>query len=123
MFSTSESLSVEIFGRTYVLRAEKNREYVQNLARMINDRMVFVEENTKTVDSVRVAVLAALNLADDYCSQREEYERRIKALEDEKNRLRELIQGALSEETPCLTRDGDGTVEPSIRKGNRTRGV
>lgn len=98
MSSNSETVSVEILGRTYTLRAQKNKEYVQKLGKIVNDKMVSVEQSTNTIDTVRVAVLAALNLADEYLTACETYERRIHSLESEKDRLRELIQGALTEE-------------------------
>ncbi len=98
MSASNESIAVDIFGRTYTLRTQKSKEYAQNLARIVNDKMLVVEKNTNTVDSVRVAVLAALNLADEYLTTKEHYERRIEALESERNRLKDLIQGALTEE-------------------------
>jgi len=93
----NETVTVEILGRNYTLRAQKNIDYVQSLAKIVNDKMVAVEKSTNTIDSVRVAVLAALNLADEYFTSRETYERRIQSLESERDRLRDLIQGALTE--------------------------
>jgi cell division protein ZapA len=57
------SISVEIYDQTYHLRAH-DPEYVQQLAAMVDDKMRAVAVGG-TVDSLRVAVLAALNLADD----------------------------------------------------------
>ena len=92
-----ESVSVEIYGRTYSLRAQKDKAYIEKLAKMVNDKMTAVEQNTNTVDTVRVAVLAALNLADESCSQEQVYQHRIEAMELERARLLELIEGALEE--------------------------
>ena len=57
------STSVEIYDQTYHLRAH-DPEYVQQLAAMVDDKMRAVAVGG-TVDSLRVAVLAALNFADD----------------------------------------------------------
>jgi cell division protein ZapA len=56
-------ISVEIYDQTYHLRAH-DPEYVQKLASTVETKMRAVAAGG-TVDSLRVAVLAALNLADD----------------------------------------------------------
>jgi cell division protein ZapA len=57
------STSVEIYDQTYHLRAH-DPEYVQELATLLDSKMRAVAAGG-TVDSLRVAVLAALNIADD----------------------------------------------------------
>lgn len=91
------SVTVEIFGRTYQIRAKDDPQYVQNLAKMINDRMVEVEKSTKTVDSVRVAVLTTLNMMDEFLKAQTRYEERIKDLEQEQQRLLEVVERTLKE--------------------------
>ncbi len=58
------SVSVEIYDQTYNLRAP-DPEYIQRLAAMVDGKMRAVSSNGSTVDSLRVAVLAALNIADE----------------------------------------------------------
>ena len=82
----------------YQLRSTDDPKYVQSLAAMIHERMTQVEKATQTVDSVRVAVLAALNLADEYCKLQAEYEKRIEDLLQEKEKLLKLVETALEEE-------------------------
>lgn len=59
-------VQVEIFGQTYRLRADEDPEYVQNLAAHVDNRMREVARQTSAVDSLKVAVLTALNIADDH---------------------------------------------------------
>jgi cell division protein ZapA len=58
------SISVEIYDQTYHLRAH-DPEYIQKLATTVDSKMRAVSANGNTVDSLRVAVLAALNIADE----------------------------------------------------------
>ena len=58
------SVSVEIYDQTYHLRAS-DPEYIEKLAAMVDAKMRAVSANGNTVDSLRVAVLAALNIADE----------------------------------------------------------
>ncbi len=92
-----ESVPVEVLGRTYHIKSKDHKSYIQNLAKMVHDKMVEVERATNTVDSARIAVLTALNLADEYCKLKAEYERRLDAFEREKSKLAALIDEALGE--------------------------
>ncbi len=61
---TSTSVSVDIYDQTYHLRAP-DPEYIEKLANTVDAKMRAVSANSNTVDSLRVAVLAALNIADE----------------------------------------------------------
>src|SRR6476646_7101120 len=59
------SVRVEIFDQPYNLRGS-DPEYILKLADYVDTKMRAVSEQTHTVDSARLAVLAALNIADEY---------------------------------------------------------
>jgi cell division protein ZapA len=61
----SASVRVEIFDQGYNLRGT-DPEYILKLAEYVDSKMRAVAEQTHTVDSARLAVLAALNIADEY---------------------------------------------------------
>jgi cell division protein ZapA len=63
--------TVTIYKQTYQIRSGGNPEYVKRLAQFVDERMTEVFEFTPTVDSLKVAVLAALNIADEYFSTNE----------------------------------------------------
>ena len=63
--STNASVRVEIFDQAYNLRGS-DPEYIVKLAQYVDAKMRAVAEQTHTVDTVRLAVLAALNIADEY---------------------------------------------------------
>jgi cell division protein ZapA len=56
---------VEIFDQAYNLRGS-DPEYILKLAEYVDTKMRAVAEATNTIDTVRLAVLAALNIADEY---------------------------------------------------------
>src|SRR5688572_19737228 len=56
---------VEIFGQTYTLSAGVEPGYVEELAAHVDAQMREVGKSAGAVDSLRVAVLAALNIADE----------------------------------------------------------
>jgi cell division protein ZapA len=61
----ARSVRVEIFDQAYNLRGS-DPEYILKLAEYVDGKMRAVAEQTHTVDTVRLAVLAALNIADEY---------------------------------------------------------
>ena len=66
---TSSSVSVDIYDQTYHLSGQ-NPEHVRALAKQVDAKMRAVAAQGRTVDSLRVAVLAALNLADELAQKR-----------------------------------------------------
>ena len=61
----NSSVRVEIFDQAYNLRGS-DPEYILKLAEYVDTKMRAVAEATNTIDTVRLAVLAALNIADEY---------------------------------------------------------
>jgi cell division protein ZapA len=57
---------VEIYGQSYNLRGEGQSAYIQDLATYVDGKMNQIAKSTTTVDSLKVAILAALNIADEY---------------------------------------------------------
>src|SRR6201981_2742396 len=61
----NSGVPVEIFDQAYNLRGS-DPEYILKLAEYVDSKMRAVAEATNTIDTVRLAVLAALNIADEY---------------------------------------------------------
>lgn len=61
----SETLKIEIYDQSYNVNADHNEEYLKELAAYVDGKMRSVADATKMVDSLKVAVLAALNIADE----------------------------------------------------------
>jgi cell division protein ZapA len=71
--STDDSVRVEIYDQTYNLRGS-DPQYIKKLADFVDGRMRTVAQQTATVDSLRLAVLAALNIADEYHILKRKYD-------------------------------------------------
>jgi cell division protein ZapA len=83
---------VEIYDQVYNLRGT-DAEYILKLAEFVDGKMRSVAEQTSTVDSLRLAVLAALNIADEYHLLKKKYD----ALASEYRQRAGLLAGALDE--------------------------
>lgn len=62
---TPTSTAVEIFGSTYHVRGSDDSGYLQELAQVVDGRMRELSEHASTADPARLAILVALNLADE----------------------------------------------------------
>jgi cell division protein ZapA len=71
--TTAAPIRVEIYDQAYNLRGV-DTEYILKLADFVDKKMRNVAEQTSTVDSLRVAVLAALNIADEYQVLKKKYD-------------------------------------------------
>lgn len=63
--ASNGSVRVEIFDQGYNLRGT-DPDYILKLAEYVDTKMRAVSQQTHTVDTARLAVLAALNIADEY---------------------------------------------------------
>ena len=68
----TDLVHVEIFGQTYAVKAGGDPAYVEKLAASVDQQMKEVSRASGAVDSLRVAVLTALNLADECARLRRE---------------------------------------------------
>lgn len=59
------TIRVEIYNQTYNIRSDGDGDYVTGLAEFVDRRMREISSGTLTVDSLKVAILAALHIADE----------------------------------------------------------
>lgn len=66
MSELARVIPVEILGQQYPIRSTLDPRYVARLAAYVEDKIRTTADITPTTDTVRLAVLAALNIADEY---------------------------------------------------------
>jgi cell division protein ZapA len=86
------SVRVEIYDQTYQLRGT-DPEYIGELAGYVDTKMRLIAQQASTVDSLRVAVLAALNIADEYLILKRRYD----SIASDYHARAEQLSGALDE--------------------------
>ena len=62
----SRIVTVEIMGQRYPIRSALDVEYITHLAKYVDEKIQSATELSTGGDTVRIAVLAALNIADEY---------------------------------------------------------
>src|ERR1041385_3110440 len=72
--ASSETIRVEIYDQSYTVRSDGDPDYLKQLAEYVDQRMREISSGTLTVDSRKVAILAALYIADELHQLRRAHE-------------------------------------------------
>lgn len=88
--------TVRIFGKEYPIASDQNPEYVRMLAAFVDEKMNEVSGGADTSTATRVAVLAALNIADEYMRLRNEKEKFISLVEGRVSKAIKMVEEKLA---------------------------
>jgi cell division protein ZapA len=90
---TPSQTEVRIYGATYRVRGNDDSGYLQELADLVDGKMREVAEHAAATDTARIAILAALNLADELFQIRKRQEgERVEIKEKVAELAKELTQ-------------------------------
>ncbi len=82
-------VEIKVFGQTYTVKTEAEEDYIQEVAKYVNEKMDEVLKKTKSVSTLNVAILTALNIADDLLKEKKE---RIALLQEIEARSKDLVE-------------------------------
>ncbi len=82
MIDEKNILKVNIFGTDYPLKVNANVEYVQRIAEYVDQKMREVQTAKPNRPLHQIAILAALNIADELLQQRELSKKKLSSFED-----------------------------------------
>ena len=88
-------IPVDIGGQRYPIRTSLDAEYVARLAAYVDEKMRAASDSTPTGDPLRVAVLTALNIADELFRSRDVNRLRSGALAERAQELEQLLDRVL----------------------------
>ena len=82
-------VEIKVFGQTYTVKTDAEEEYIKEVAKYVNEKMEEVLKKTKTVSTLNVAVLTALNIADDLIKEKE---KRVTLLREIEAKSKDLVE-------------------------------
>ena len=91
-----EVVSVEIRGLRYPIRSTLDASYVNGLATYVDEKIRAASESSPSGDTLRLAVLAALNIADELFRCQDAQQQRRGALAERTEALERLMDAALA---------------------------
>jgi len=95
MADSNKVVTVEIHGQRYPIRSGLDPEYVARLAGYVDTKIRAAADTTPTGDSLRLAVLAALNIADELFRCRDSNSTRDDRLVERTEELERLLDRVL----------------------------
>jgi cell division protein ZapA len=108
MENNSHSYKVVIYNQTYSLRSDHGPDYIHELAAYVDKRMGEIASATMTVDSLRVAILAALQIADELYQARNEIKETENQIAERSTKYAELLDQFLR--APAAESETEGRV-------------
>ena len=84
----NQPVKVLIHGQEYPIRARGDGEYIKRVAKYVDERMSLIEEQTSPA---RLAILAALNIADELFSVQSEKEQLLTILQERAQKISDFL--------------------------------
>ena len=95
MRSEKNVLKVRIYGAEYSILSDEDANYIKSVAEYLDKKLREVGNNVRVDSSIKVAILAALNIADEYFKEKAKKETLRNELEDKIKALNALIDKQL----------------------------
>lgn len=77
-------VTVKIYREEYVIKGYASPQYIEGIAAYVDKKMHLIGQRNPQLSVSKVAVLAALNIADELTKLQEDYDSLVKLLEEEK---------------------------------------
>ncbi len=90
-------IRVNIFGSEYTLVSDNDENYVKEIARYIDDKMREIDRSSSIKSSARLAILAALNIADELYQERLYRKKLLEQINEEAKKMNRSILDVLDE--------------------------
>lgn len=75
-------VTVQIYGQKYTVVGKASPEHVEQIAQYVHHKMEEIGEKSPHLDTSRISVLTALNIADEYFRLQEEYNELLQIIEE-----------------------------------------
>jgi cell division protein ZapA len=92
-------VSVDIAGQRYRIRSELDERYIAELAAYVDQKMRAASDAAPASDVLGLAILVALNIADEYFRARDAQSTDSGELNERALRLEALVDGVLAQVT------------------------
>lgn len=92
------AVKVSIYGSEYVIKGDTSADHVRAVARYVDQKMREVNNQGMIKSPLKVAILAALNIADEYFKARDEQRQDLDSMEQRIQKLVDLVHQKTSQE-------------------------
>ncbi len=111
MNANTQPVRVTIFGSEYALKGDSPPEHMERVAALVDRKMQEINKSGAIKSNLKLAILAALNIADEYFKDRDEMLRQTESAKQRIQSYIELMDSALKE---------TGEPEPAITEATES---
>ena len=79
-------ITVDIYGHQYRMVGKASAAHLRTVAHYVDEKMRSIANGNARLDTSKLAVLSALNIADEFFQLKQEYEELLRILEEEEKR-------------------------------------
>lgn len=87
-----DQAGVEVFGYSFNVKSEQDSEQIQAIAEFVDSKMKELAANVKVASTSRLAIMVALNIAEDYFRLKSEHGDLNEAIDKKSARLIRLVE-------------------------------
>ena len=86
-----KQIEIKVMGQKFVVRSDSNEDYVNEVAQYVDQKVNEVVKSSNVVASLNVAILAAMNIADEFMKYKQQKEKQWSTAEKKIKDVIELI--------------------------------
>jgi cell division protein ZapA len=88
-------VEIKVFGQTFSVKTDAAEAHIHAVAQYVNEKMDEILKKTKSVSTLNVAILTALNIADDLLKEKEQRKTLLKEVENKSKDLVDKINSRM----------------------------
>ena len=93
-------VEIKLFGQTYTVKTDAEEHHIQSVAQYVNEKIEEILKKTRSVSTLNVAILTALNIADDLLREKEKRRILLQEIETKSKDLADKIDIEIGKREP-----------------------
>jgi len=93
-----KTIEIKVFGQTFSVKSDADEDHIKAVADYVNGKVEEILKKTRSVSTLNVAILTALNIADDLLREREKRIALMKEIKAKSRNIAEKIEIKIGEE-------------------------
>jgi len=86
-----KQIEIKVMGQKFMVRSESSEEYINAVADFVDQKITEIMKGSKSVASLNVAILAAMNIADEFMKYKDQKDKQVSKVEEKIKTVIELI--------------------------------
>lgn len=99
------TVKVNIYGSEYVIKGDAQSDHIVKIAGLVDQKMREINKSGSLKSPLKVAILAALNIADEYFKTKDEQKNQIESYESRVQKMVDMIENPANDSVAEMTEE------------------